>query len=275
MSKLRATAAWRISILTALAYALGSAITFSVVYFFVAQSIQQRSDAWLSGEAAVLIRVSTDTPRDRLYNRILREVAELATRELPVERNAAGQNLNAVFFLEEDPNDPQGPLWVGPGSGDVFLQTIGRANPLSGVPQSINVQGWPTSFRVVAQREGGRTIYLGLSGRGAAHTLNSLALRFLLAWGVTVVLGFLIAYMSARRTLRRVEQITETVAGIGSEELGERLPESSNGDEISRLAQTFNHMLDRIQCSVSQLRSVTDSVAHELKTPVTSIRGTL
>src|ERR1700733_11632650 len=175
MPKLRATAAWRISILTALAYALGSAITFSIVYFFVAQSIQERSDAWLSGEAAVLVRVSADTPRDRLYNRIVREVAELATRELPEERNATGQNLNAVFFLEEDANDRQGPLWVGPGSADVFFQGIERANPVSGVPQSINVQGWPTSFRIVAQREGGRTIYLGLSGRGAAHTLHALA----------------------------------------------------------------------------------------------------
>ena len=78
--------------------------------------------------------------------------------------------------------------------------------------------------------------------------------------------------MSARRTLRRVEQITETVARIGSEELGERLPEPVNSDEISRLAETFNRMLDRIQSSVNQLRSVTDSVAHDLKTPVTSIR---
>ena len=116
---------------------------------------------------------------------------------------------------------------------------------------------------------------MGLSGRGAAHTLHSLALRFLVVWGATVLLGFLISYTSAQRTLRRVEQITETVARIGSEELGERLPEPSNSDEISRLAKTFNHMLDRIQSSVNQLRSVTDAVAHELKTPVTSIRGTL
>ncbi|HKM91093.1 MAG TPA: HAMP domain-containing sensor histidine kinase, partial [Candidatus Acidoferrales bacterium] len=46
-------------------------------------------------------------------------------------------------------------------------------------------------------------------------------------------------------------------------------------DEISRLAQTFNLMLDRIQSSVNQLRSVTDAVAHDLKSPVTSIRGGL
>jgi signal transduction histidine kinase len=72
-----------------------------------------------------------------------------------------------------------------------------------------------------------------------------------------------------------VERITETVARIGSERLDERLPEPVGYDEISRLAKTFNHMLERIQASVEQLRAVTDAVAHDLKSPVTSIRGTL
>ena len=89
------------------------------------------------------------------------------------------------------------------------------------------------------------------------------------------LLGFLISYWSARRTLHRVERITETVARIGTEDLKERLPEPVNSDEISRLAKTFNNMLDRLQSSVNQLRTVTGSIAHDLKSPVTLIRGTL
>jgi signal transduction histidine kinase len=73
----------------------------------------------------------------------------------------------------------------------------------------------------------------------------------------------------------RIESITETASHIGSEDMSERLPEPRNSDEISRLTRTFNHMLDRIQSSVNQLRTVTDAVAHDLKSPVTSIRGTL
>ena len=119
----------------------------------------------------------------------------------------------------------------------------------------------------------GGIIYLGLSERGAVYLLHDLTWVFLSLWGGTALMGFLISYISARRTLIRVESITETVAGIGSEELGKRLPELSRSDEISRLAKTFNLMLDRIQSSVSQLRSVTDAVAHDMKGPVTSIRG--
>ena len=96
---LQATAAWRISIWTTLAFALGTALAFSIVYFLVAKNIQERSDAWLSGEAEVLARVSADTPQDRLYNRIVREVAELATQELPDERNAAWAKAEFRFLL--------------------------------------------------------------------------------------------------------------------------------------------------------------------------------
>ena len=98
---------------------------------------------------------------------------------------------------------------------------------------------------------------------------------FSMVWGGMFLLGFVISYWSARRTLHRVERITETVARIGTEDLKERLPEPVNSDEISRLAKTFNHMLDRLQASVNQLRTVTGSIAHDLKSPVTLIRGTL
>jgi signal transduction histidine kinase len=274
---LRTTAAWRFSLWTTLAFALGTGLAFMIVYLLVSQTIRERTDAWLSGEAEVLAQVSADTPEDNLYGTIVREVAELATRELPDERNSQGQRLNSVFFIAERLDGNENPLWVGPGSNDAFLKAIQGANLDRGTPQSIRVEGWPTSFRVVARQVAGRgqVIYLGLSDRGDMHVLHHLTRRFLLLWAGTALMGFLISYISARRTLLRVEHITETVARIGSEDMGERLPESASRDEISRLAKTFNLMLDRIQTSVNQVRSVTDAVAHDLKSPVTSIRGTL
>jgi len=276
MSKnLRATAAWRISIWTTLAFALGTAMAFSIVYFLVAQGIRERSDTWLSGEAEVLAQVAADTPRDHLYKRIVREVAELATQEVPDERNAQGERLNSVFFLATDPNDTEAPLWVGPGSNDAFLRAIQREKLVPGTPKSIAVEGYRQTFRVVVKAQNGRTVYLGLSDRGAKRLLHILARRFSIVWGGMFLLGFVISYWSARRTLLRVERITETVARIGTEDLGERLPEPQNSDEISRLAETFNRMLDRLQSSVNQLRTVTGGIAHDLKSPVTLIRGTL
>jgi signal transduction histidine kinase len=273
---LRSTAAWRISIWTTLAFALGTALAFLIVYFLVAQAIQERIDTWLSGEAEVLAQVSAGTPRDRLYTRIVGEVAELATREVPDERNSQGQRLAAAFFLEMDPSNPESSLWVGPGSKDAFVNAIQQARLVPGVPQFMRIEGLQSRFRVVVRtQKNGIQTYLGVSDRGAQSQFHQFTRRVLLVWAGTVFLGFLISYWGARRTLLRVDRITETVARIGTEDLGERLPEAANADEISRLARTFNHMLDRIQSSVSQLRTITGAVAHDLRSPVTSIRGTL
>lgn len=111
---------------TTLVFALGTALAFSIVYFLVAQGLRDRSDTWLSGEAEVLAQVSADTPRDHLYQRVVREVAELATQEVPDERNARGERLNSVFFLATNADNGVGPLWVGPNSEDAFVTAIQR-----------------------------------------------------------------------------------------------------------------------------------------------------
>jgi signal transduction histidine kinase len=271
----RSTAAWRISIWTTLAFAVGTAVAFFILYSLVAEGVRQHVDAWLTGEAEVLAQVSADTPRDSVYDRIVEEVAELATREVPREINSHGQQLNSVFFLQVEPNKSE-PLWVGGGSKERFVEAIQSTNFVPGVPQSVQVAGEKAPYRVVLREQTrGSRVYLGISDRGARHTLHQFTRRFLEVWAGVALFGFLISYTSARRTLFRIERITETASHIGSEDMSERLPEPANSDEISRLTRTFNHMLDRIQSSVNQLRAVTDAVAHDLKSPVTSIRGTL
>jgi signal transduction histidine kinase len=249
-------------------------MAFLIVYFLVAQGIRERSDTWLTGETKVLAQILANTPRDHLYQRA-REIAELATHEVPEGSNAGGERVTSAFFLATDSTNQEDPLWVGPGSAQAFVVAIQKAKVVPGAPRSIRLDGLRQTFRVMEREQNGKTLYLGLSDRGASHLLHRFARRLFAVWGGMFLLGFVISYWSARSTLLRVERITETVARIGTEDLEERLPEPANSDEISRLASTFNRMLDRIQSSVNQLRTVTGSVAHDLKSPVTSIRGTL
>lgn len=267
----RSTAAWRIAGWPTVAFAIGSAIAFAIMYLLIAGDIRQRSDDWLSGEAETLADVSANTPRDSLYKRLVQEVAELATHEVA----PAGQaQQNTVFFLHADPG--VSPIWVGPQPKERFIQAIQSAHLVPEVPSSLKVPGWRKPFRVVYHaRPDGGSVYLGFSDVAGSKMLSRLTLSCLLAWASTVVLGFGIAWIVAHRTLSRVVRITETVSEMGTEDLSTRVPEGSSSDEISRLSRTFNRMLDRIQASVHQLHVLTDSVAHDLKSPVTSIRGSL
>jgi hypothetical protein len=66
-----ASAAWRIAMWPTAAFAVGSAVAFTIMYFLIAGDIKERSDAWLSGEAETLADVSANTPRDALYDRLV------------------------------------------------------------------------------------------------------------------------------------------------------------------------------------------------------------
>jgi signal transduction histidine kinase len=268
------SAAWRIAVWPTVALAVGSAVAFSIMYLLIARDIRARSDAWLTGEAEVLADVAENTPRDALYGRLVQEVAELASREVPDSSDASGQHQVSVFFLKTSPG--QEPIWVGPTPKERFIVAVTSTNLLATTPGDVHVEGWKKAFRVVyhPQQDGGG-LYLGFADLAAATMLDRLTERFLIVWGATVALGFAITWLAAYRTLARVERITETVSRIGSEDLSSRLPEGPHPDEISRLSRTFNRMLDRIQSSVRQMRILTDSVAHDLKSPVTSIRGGL
>lgn len=110
---------------TTLAFAFGTALAFGIVYFLVAKGIRERSDTWLRGEAEVLAEVSASTPKDRLYDRIVEEVAELASEEVAAGRNSKGKRLNSVFFLQTDPDAGRRCGWV-PARRMPFWRCFGR-----------------------------------------------------------------------------------------------------------------------------------------------------
>jgi len=269
------SAAWRISLWASLAFAIGTMVVFAMLHRFVADDIQRRSDAWLSGEVGVLGDVAARTPKDRLYRRVVGEVAELASREVPNRQRSTGNENDAVFFLQAA-NNGAAKLWVGSGDGVANLAAIRSVRSRPDVPFDLRVQGFGIPFRVASVRiEDGSNIYLGLSERDELHVLRSLRVRFLTLWVAMVLLGFAIVFYATRKMLGRVSEITEAASRIGQSDLSSRVLDTKGNDEIGHLARTLNHMLDRIESTVHQLHTITDSLAHDLRSPITAIRGKL
>ncbi len=270
------TSAWRLALRSTLVFAAGCAVIFLAMYIVVARAVQERSDSWLIGESETLKQVAVTTPRDALYDRIVEEVAELASQEVSYDGSGHPIKGNTVFFAETD-SSPHQTVWVGPQDSGKFLAALHGISPERGAPVSVRVPGWSAPFRVVAvsMRPGQGHIYLGLLDASAAALMRRLLVRFALGWLLMVGLGFFVTLMGLRRMLRRVDAITGTAASIRSDDLSTRVPLKGQRDEVARLAQTLNNMLDRISSTVNQLRTLTDSMAHDLKSPITSVRGRL
>jgi signal transduction histidine kinase len=269
------SAAWRISLWATLAFACGTLLVFVFLHRFVADDIQRRSDAWLSGEVEVLGDVAERTPKDALYDRVVGEVAELAGKEVPNKLLSESSSNDSVFFLQTG-SDGSRQLWVGAGDGEPALKAIQAVKIVSDHPTDLHVQGFGVPFRVASIRlDDGSHIYLGLSERDELRVLRSLRLRFFLLWLLIVLFGFSIVFYTTRRMLSHVRRIGEAASGIGHSDLTARVPMTQKHDEISDLALTLNHMLDRIESSMHQLHTITDSLAHDLRSPLTAIRGKL
>jgi signal transduction histidine kinase len=92
--------------------------------------------------------------------------------------------------------------------------------------------------------------------------------------GCALALIGLVAWFVAGRLLRPVRQLREAVDRLSATELGQHIP-VRGGDDLSLLAAGFNRMSDRLEASFTSQRQLLDDVGHELKTPLTIIRGHL
>ncbi|HWP57379.1 MAG TPA: HAMP domain-containing sensor histidine kinase [Candidatus Acidoferrales bacterium] len=101
--------------------------------------------------------------------------------------------------------------------------------------------------------------------------------RFQGIFGTTVaavmLFAALIGWFMAKRALASVEEVTRTARIIAGGDLSQRVPVKGRGSEIDKLAATFNSMLDRIQALVTEMKEMTENIAHDLRSPITRIRG--
>lgn len=91
---------------------------------------------------------------------------------------------------------------------------------------------------------------------------------------IVVLMGSFLAWRLADGILKPVGRVTDAARGISESDLRRRI-EVPGQDEIGRLAETFNEMLDRLESAFTGQRRFIDDASHELRTPITIIQGQL
>lgn len=107
-------------------------------------------------------------------------------------------------------------------------------------------------------------------------TLRALIVNAL-AWAAAaaVVLAIAGGLLVRRATLGRIEEINRTASGIVRGDLSRRLPVRPSGDEFDQLALIINGLLEQIQQLIEGLQTTSHAIAHDLRTPLTELRGRL
>ncbi|MCI0575066.1 MAG: ATP-binding protein [Chloroflexi bacterium] len=105
------------------------------------------------------------------------------------------------------------------------------------------------------------------------ETLASLQAQIVLGLPLALLLAGLGGFFLASRALRPIDHITQTARAISASDLGQRIRYQGPADEVGRLAQTFDNMLDRLQAAFGRERRFTGDAAHELRTPLAALKG--
>jgi len=95
------------------------------------------------------------------------------------------------------------------------------------------------------------------------------------AVGILSILGALGGILIRRALMGRIHGIRQTVSAIIQGDLSRRLATSASGDELNVLSQTINSMLEQIEHLIRGIRNVSNSIAHDLRTPLAELRSRL
>ena len=231
-----------------------AAAIFAYVYLSTASYVRSRSDRAILTEVASLRDIYERSGRDGLIALINAHLAD-------------GSFANHVYLLADPSlrvlagNLGEWPQAATASSGWVEFRAAGAGQPLLRAV----VQTFPNGDRLMAGRD--------------ISDLDSFTAQIQAAVISGVVLIFALAAMASvlvtRRTVGRIEQINATSRAIMASGLDQRIPLRGSHDEWDRVAENLNQMLDRIETLMGEVKQVSDSVAHDLRTPLTRMRGRL
>jgi heavy metal sensor kinase len=119
----------------------------------------------------------------------------------------------------------------------------------------------------------GLLLQLGQSMENQTRFIEAFQRIFMAVMAVLILFSAGVGWFMARRATIGVEAVTKTAKRISHGALDQRVPVNQRDDEINELARTFNGMLDRIQSLVKNIKEISDNIAHDLRSPVTRIRG--
>lgn len=262
MAKLRHTLAFKLTLWYAAIFVFCAAGAFVSFYLLIENAFRQRIDVQLSEQA------------DRLKDVYERSGTDTFLRAGLLQTQAGGEDRAFLRLLY-----PSGIVFATSNMRSWRSIRVDRLAVDEVLRTGENLfrtdkgsQGFATRI-LYAQVDSEIIMQLGLSLESETRLLQTFRRIFTVTMAAMLIVAVAVGWFMARRALSGVESITRTARRISPEDLDTRVPVKNRHDEIDLLAVTFNQMLDRIRNLVTGVRRMNDDIAHDLRSPLTRMRG--
>jgi len=248
------SSALRLALAFAVAMTVAILVIFGFVYLQITASNEARIRVILIDEAEKGANYSNAEIRSALDQRLTRDLRRL--------------DYVALF-------DADGALVIGNIDKAPNVSVDGRAHYIDNFPRPGPKQRSEPAMFVARLRPDGSVLVLGRD-LVEVYALRRTVLRALAtAIGPMLLMALAIGAYFARRAGRRLTRIHDTIARIMGGDLKARLPLHRRPDEIDEVSRDVNLMLDEIVRLLVQIKSVSDNIAHDLRTPLAVMRAKL
>ena len=258
------TLAFRLTLWYGGIFSLCSGVAFLLFYTLITSVLQERTDQELLAQAQ---RFSTLLVGDGIGD---------VNNSAVIEAQAAGEkkvffrllNLTGEVFSSSNMS-----YWkdinVDVGAIEKLLRGSGP------ILETITIPNRSDEVRILyAMLSPTVIVQVGQAMESQARLLDAFKRIFIITMSFLIILAAGVGWFMARRAVSGIEAVTHTAQKISGGSLQERVPVKPRGDEIDQLATTFNQMVDRIQTLLTEIKEMSDNIAHDLRSPVTRIRGT-
>ena len=261
---LRNTLAVRLTLWYAGIFALSSGVAFLLFYTLITSFIRERTDQELLAQV------------NRFSALLIADGLEAVKNNAMIEAQAAGVKKVFFRFLSQD-----GQVFSSSNMSywqDISIQKKAIEELLQGnlrVFETVSVSDRKEEVRILyALINPSIIMQVGEAMESYSRFLDAFKRIFIFTMTFLTVVAAGVGWFMARRAVSGVEAVTRTAQKISGGTLEERVPVKTRGDEIDQLATTFNQMLDRIQTLLTEIKEMSENIAHDLRTPITRIRGT-
>lgn len=265
--RIRQSLALRLAAQYALVFACGAGLLFGALYWYLAEALEQREQGAVEARAEILGRAYEVGGVAALRTELAREIAPEVRSVFVRILGPGGETLFASVPSDWIETQVQRlPLPEGWGSGEVLreIRTV-RVPQNAARDYAIASRGlFDGSLLQVGRSTDSRAVLLAPVRRAFAG-IGTIAL------GVALVAGTLLAWR-ATRPLRAVSETARRILETG--DLAARVPGAGRSGELAVLVAQLNTLLEKNATHVRVLRETLDNLAHDLRTPLTRLRGT-
>jgi signal transduction histidine kinase len=258
------TTAFRQTLLSAALFALSSFVILAFVYAASAGMMLRRADAVVNEEVATLSE-RFDAGGIRAINRyILQRTVGGGADYLYLLVNPNGRSLSGNLIT---------------GLPDAQADDEGRVQFTYRRPRVLGTEDSEKDDRTARGRiidlPSGYKLFVGVDVDEESTLVDRMFNTILAASALALALGVAGGIFISRRFVRRLDLINDVARSVRSGDLKQRAPRNHTGDELDELSENFNDMLDRVEALMHRMRQTGDSIAHDLRTPLTRMRNRL